>query len=328
MAETKEIIRVEGISKKFGEIQALQEINFSVKEGEIFGFLGPNGAGKTTTIKILSGLLKPDSGLAFVNGFNVINDSVRAKESVGVVPESSNLYAELTARENLIYMAQLYGVPKKEWESRSEELLREFNLFDRAHTKFQGFSRGMKRRLTIAAALVHRPRILFLDEPTTGLDVMSARGLRGVVKKLKEKGVTIFLTTHLIGEAEELCDRVAIIVQGQIRIIDTPMALKRKVQDTEVLEIKAQPMPATIIKEMEAIPGVEKVTIVEDRLRLYGRTLHESIGPIIIHLDQGGRKIFSIQTLTPTLEDAFVKLTGVDAEVMRIDKQVKTGGMN
>jgi len=328
MEENKEIIQVQGISKKFGEIQALQEISFSVKEGEIFGFLGPNGAGKTTTIKILSGLLKPDSGLAFVNGFNVISDPVRAKESVGVVPESSNLYAELTARENLIYMAQLYGVPKKEWESRSEELLREFNLFDRAHTKFQGFSRGMKRRLTIAAALVHRPRILFLDEPTTGLDVMSARGLRGIVKKLKEKGVTIFLTTHLIGEAEELCDRVAIIVKGQIRVIDTPMVLKMKVQDTEVVEIKMQPMLATITKEMEAIPGVEKVTIVEDRLRLYGKTLYESIGSIISHLDQGGRKIFSIQTLTPTLEDAFVKLTGVDAEVMRIDKPVKMGGMN
>jgi len=328
MEENKEIIQVQGISKKFGEIQALQEISFSVKEGEIFGFLGPNGAGKTTTIKILSGLLKPASGLAFVNGFNVISDPVRAKESVGVVPESSNLYAELTARENLIYMAQLYGVPKKEWESRSEELLREFNLFDRAHTKFQGFSRGMKRRLTIAAALVHRPRILFLDEPTTGLDVMSARGLRGIVKKLKEKGVTIFLTTHLIGEAEELCDRVAIIVKGQIRVIDTPMVLKMKVQDTEVIEIKMQPMPATITKEMEAIPGVEKVTIVEDRLRLYGKTLYESIGSIISHLDQGGRKIFSIQTLTPTLEDAFVKLTGVDAEVMRIDKPVKMGGIN
>lgn len=328
MEENKEIIQVQGISKKFGKIQALQEISFSVKEGEIFGFLGPNGAGKTTTIKILSGLLKPDSGLAFVNGFNVISDPVRAKESVGLVPESSNLYAELTARENLIYMAQLYGVPKKEWETRCAELLRDFNLLDRANTKFQGFSRGMKRRLTIAAALVHRPRILFLDEPTTGLDVMSARGLRGVVKKLKEKGVTIFLTTHLIGEAEELCDRVAIIVQGQIRLIDTPKALKEKVQDTEVIEVRIQPIPPAIAKELESIAGVEKVTIIEDRLRLYGKTLHQSLSAIVNWLDQGGRKIFSIQTLTPTLEDAFVKLTGVDAEVMRIDKPAKAGGMN
>lgn len=328
MEEIKEIIRVEGLSKKFGEIQALQEINFFVKEGEIFGFLGPNGAGKTTTIRILSGLLKPDKGSALVNGYDVVNDPVRAKESVGVVPESSNLYAELTARENLIYMAQLYGVPKKEWETRCAELLKDFNLLDRANTKFQGFSRGMKRRLTIAAALVHRPHILFLDEPTTGLDVMSARGLRGVVKKLKEKGVTIFLTTHLIGEAEELCDRVAIIVQGQISLIDTPKALKEKVQDTGVIELRIQPLPPAITKELESIAGVEKVTIVEDRLRLYGKTLHKSLSVIINLLDQGGRKIFSIQTLTPTLEDAFVKLTGVDVEVMRIDKPTKAGGVN
>ncbi len=326
MTEIKEIIKVEDISKKFGDIQALKQINFSVREGEIFGFLGPNGAGKTTTIRILSGLLKPDSGLAFVNGFNVISDPLRAKESVGVVPESSNLYAELTARENLIYTAQLYGVPKKEWETRSKELLQEFNLLDRANTKFQGFSRGMKRRLTIAAALVHRPRILFLDEPTTGLDVMSARGLREVVKKLKEKGVTIFLTTHLIGEAEELCDRVAIIVKGQIRIIDTPKALKEKVQDIEVIEVKVQPLPSAISKELERIARVEKVTVIEDRVRLYGKNLHESLGAIINQLDQGGRKILAIQTLTPTLEDAFVKLTGVDAEVMRIDKPLKMGG--
>lgn len=327
MREIKEIMRVEGLSKKFGEIQALQEIDFSVHEGEIFGFLGPNGAGKTTTIRILSGLLKPDSGSALVNGYDVVNDPGRAKESVGVVPEGSNLYAELTARENLIYMAQLYGVPKKEWETRCAELLKDFNLLDRGNTKFQGFSRGMKRRLTIAAALVHRPRILFLDEPTTGLDVMSARGLRGIVKKLKEKGVTIFLTTHLIGEAEELCDRVAIIVQGQIRLIDTPKALKEKVQDTEVIEVKIQPLPPAITKELESIPGVEKVMIVDERLRLYGKTLHQSISAIINRLHQGGRKIFSIQTLTPTLEDAFVKLTGVEAEVMRIDKPAKAGGM-
>jgi len=324
---TKEIIRVEGLSKKFGEVQAVDQVTFSVREGEIFGFLGPNGAGKTTTIRMLVGLLKPDAGWAWVNGYDPFKDPVRAKESVGVVPEGSNLYGELSAWDNLVYMGQLYGVPKKEWASRSEELLREFNLLDRRDGKFQGLSRGMKRRLTIAAALVHRPCILFLDEPTTGLDVMSARGLRGVVKKLKEKGVTVFLTTHLIQEAEDLCDRVAIIVKGKIRIIDTPQALKEKVRETEVLEIRVQPLPPALSEDMEAIPGVEKATIAEDRLRLYGKTLHGSVGPIINRLDQGGGRILSIQTLTPTLEDAFVKLTGVDVEVMRVDKPMKMGGM-
>jgi ABC-2 type transport system ATP-binding protein len=321
-----EIIRVEGLSKRFGEVQAVDGLDFSVREGEIFGFLGPNGAGKTTTIRMLVGLLKPDSGSGFINGHDVLKEPVKAKESVGVVPESSNLYGELSAMENLIYMAQLYGLPKKEWMGRGEELLQEFNLLDRKDGKFQGFSRGMKRRLTIAAALVHRPRILFLDEPTTGLDVMSARGLRQVIKKLKGKGVTVFLTTHLIQEAEDLCDRVAIIVKGKIRITDTPGALKEKVKETEVLEIRPNPVSQALPGKLQALPGVEKATLIEDKLRLYGKTLHGSVCQILNQLNAEGIGILSIQTLTPTLEDAFVKLTGVDAEVMRVDKPVKMGG--
>jgi ABC-2 type transport system ATP-binding protein len=184
----------------------------------------------------------------------------------------------------------------------------------------------MKRRLTIAAALVHRPRILFLDEPTTGLDVMSARGLRQVIKKLKGKGVTVFLTTHLIQEAEDLCDRVAIIVKGKIRITDTPGALKEKVKETEVLEIRPNPVSQALPGKLQALPGVEKATLIEDKLRLYGKTLHGSVCQILNQLNAEGIGILSIQTLTPTLEDAFVKLTGVDAEVMRVDKPVKMGG--
>ncbi len=324
--EGKEIIQVQGLSKRFGEVQAVDGIDVSVREGEIFGFLGPNGAGKTTTIRMLVGLLKPDAGSAFINGHDVLKEPVKAKECVGVVPESSNLYGELTAMENLIYMAQLYGLPKREWRGRGEELLQEFNLLDRKDGKFQGFSRGMKRRLTIAAALVHRPRILFLDEPTTGLDVMSARSLRQVIKKLKGKGATVFLTTHLIQEAEELCDRVAIIVKGKIRITDTPVALKEKVKETEVLEIRPNPFSQALPEKLKALPGVEKAILVEDTLRLYGKSLHGSVFQILSQLNAEGVGILSIQTLIPTLEDAFVKLTGVDAEVMRIDKPVKTGG--
>jgi len=324
--EKNEIIQVKDLCKRFGDLQALDHLDFSVREGEIFGFLGPNGAGKTTSIRMLVGLLKPDSGSASVNGYDVLKAPVKAKESVGVVPESSNLYGELSARENLIYMAQLYDVPKNEWEPRGEELLKEFNLLDRKDSKFQGFSRGMKRRLTIAAALVHRPRILFLDEPTTGLDVMSARGLRGVIKNLKKKGVTVFLTTHLIQEAEDLCDRVAIIVKGKIRIIDTPEALKEKVKETEVLEIRPKPVSQALPGKMEAIPGVEKAALVEDKLRLYGKSLHGSVLQILNQFNTEGISVLSIQTLTPTLEDAFVKLTGVDAEIMRVDKPLKMGG--
>ncbi|MFW9847360.1 MAG: ABC transporter ATP-binding protein [Candidatus Thorarchaeota archaeon] len=324
--EEKGVIQVQGLCKRFGEIQAVDHLDFAVRQGEIFGFLGPNGAGKTTTIRMLVGLLRPDSGSATVDGHDVLLEPVRAKQSVGVVPESSNLYGELSAWENLIYMAQLYGVPRKEWQERAEGLLKDFNLLDRREGKFQGFSRGMKRRLTIAAALVHRPRILFLDEPTTGLDVMSARGLRGVIKSLKKKGVTVFLTTHLIQEAEDLCDRLAIIVKGKIRVTDTPEALKEKVKETEVLEIRPSPVSPALPGKMEALPGVEKAGLVEDKLRLYGKSLHGSICQILNQLNAEGVGILSIQTLTPSLEDAFVKLTGVDAEIMRVDKPVKMGG--
>jgi len=325
--ENREMIQVQGLFKQFGEIQAVDHLDFTVREGEIFGFLGPNGAGKTTTIRILVGLLRPDSGSAWVDGFEVQKDPVRAKKSVGVVPEASNLYGELSAMENLVYMAQLYGVPRSQWQPRAEELLKEFNLLDRKEGKFQGFSRGMKRRLTIAAALVHRPRILFLDEPTTGLDVMGARGLRSVIKKLKEKGVTVFLTTHYIQEAEELCDRVAIIVKGKIRFTDTPEGLKEKVKETEVLEIQPRFVSPNLLQLLEGIPDVEKTTFVDDKIRLYGASVHNSICEILNRLEAKGVKISSIRTLVPTLEDAFVKMTGVDAEIMRADKPMKMGGM-
>jgi ABC-2 type transport system ATP-binding protein len=185
----------------------------------------------------------------------------------------------------------------------------------------------MKRRLTIAAALVHRPRVLFLDEPTTGLDVMSARGLRSVIRGLKAKGVTVFLTTHLIQEAEDLCDRVAIIVKGKIRIIDTPGGLKERVKETEVLEIQPRPFSPSLPKMFEGFPGVEKAALMEDKIRLYGESVHNSISQILNRLEADGIKILSINTLIPTLEDAFVKMTGVDAEIMRVDKPMKMGGM-
>jgi len=322
-----EVIKVEGLVKRFGEVQAVDQVTFSVQEGEIFGFLGPNGAGKTTTIRMLVGLLRPDSGSAWVDGYEVEKDPVRAKKSVGVVPEASNLYGELSAVENLVYMGQLYGVPRSQWQPRAEELLKEFNLLDRKEGLFQGFSRGMKRRLTIAAALVHRPRVLFLDEPTTGLDVMSARGLRSVIRRLKTKGVTVFLTTHLIQEAEDLCDRVAIIVKGKIRIIDTPGGLKERVKETEVLEIQPRPFSPSLPKMFEGFPGVEKAALVEDKIRLYGESVHNSISQILNRLEADGIKVVRIQSLVPTLEDAFVKMTGVDAEVMRVDKPMKMGGM-
>ena len=186
-------------------------------------------------------------------------------------------------------------------------------------------SRGLKRRLTIAAALIHHPKILFLDEPTTGLDVMSARGLRKLILDSKKKGLTIFLTTHYIPEAETLCDRVAIIIRGKIRIIDTPDIIKSQAKEIEILEIGLERISEDLKSNLLSLDGVEKILIDENRLHFHTKKLDQVISPIMKSLEEHGAKIRSINTLTPTLEDAFVRITGLDSELMRIDKPMKGG---
>jgi len=222
------VIEVNGLTKRFKEITAVDGISFEVKKGEVFGFLGPNGAGKTTTIRMLVGFSQPTNGKASVLGFDINSQIVQIKKHIGVVPEISNLYDELSAIDNLIFMAQLYGVPSRKRREKSEELLKVFRLYERKDSLFCTFSRGMKRALTIAAALIHNPEVLFLDEPTVGLDVVAARSLRNLISNLRQQGVTIFLTTHYLEEADLLCDRVAILVKGRILAIDTPLSLKAK----------------------------------------------------------------------------------------------------
>jgi len=233
---------------------------------------------------------------------------------------------ELTAAENLIYMAQLYGMPKSQWKERADELLGQFGLYERRNSRFQGFSRGMKRRLTIAAALVHRPRIVFLDEPTTALDIMSARGLRKSIRELRKSGVTVLLTTHLIPEAEELCDRVAIIVKGKILLSDTVNGIRQRVKETEIIELSLSTLSEAVIDRLKGIKGIENVTKTNAHVRLYGKTVLREIPAIVQALVDNGVEIRSIQSVNPTLEDAFVKLTGVEAEVMKIDKPQKPPG--
>ena len=222
------IIDVKNLTKRFGDFTAVDEISFEVRNGEVFGFLGPNGAGKTTTIRMLTGLSKPTGGNASILGLDINSKIVQIKKRIGVVPEISNLYDELSAFDNLLFMAQLYGISRTQRRNRVEELLRTFRLYERKDNLFRTFSRGMKRSLTIAAALIHNPQVLFLDEPTVGLDVVAARSLRNLISNLRRQGITIFLTTHYLEEADLLCDRVAILVKGKILAIDTPRALKGK----------------------------------------------------------------------------------------------------
>lgn len=215
-------IEVDGLSRSFNGLQAVNNISFTVQAGEVFGFLGHNGAGKTTTIRMLSGQLRPSSGRARVAGCDIVAEQDRLKSLVGVVSENQNLYERMSARENLAFAARLYGVN----QSRIDEALDQVGLLDRAKDNVQHYSNGMKQRLLIARALLHRPQIVFLDEPTRGLDPVVAREIRHLVVKLATRGVTIFLTTHYMEEADELCRRVAFLSEGRIVALDTPDNLK------------------------------------------------------------------------------------------------------
>lgn len=316
-------ISARDLTKCYRELIAVNNINFEVKKGEIFGFLGPNGAGKTTTIKMLAGLTRPTRGDAIVNGYSILKDTVEVKRSIGVVPETSNLYDELTAEKNLLFMAQLYGVEKRRRMERVNELLKLFKLDGKK--QFAALSKGMKRSLTIAAALVHNPEILFLDEPTAGLDVLNARFLRGLIKELKERGVTIFLTTHYIEEADLLCDRIAIIVRGEIKTIDTPSNLKSLVEEKGI-EVSFN---RAVDKKQLLLEGVEFVE--EDKskgkeiYRIQASKLDLAINSLLKFAECNGLEILSFNTIQPSLEDSFVRITGIDRELMLLEKESKGG---
>jgi len=309
-----DVIQVAELTKHYpagrgaAPVRAVDGIEFAVREGEVFGFLGPNGAGKTTTIRMLTGLTRPTAGRARVLGFDLATDVTRIKKRIGVAPETSNLYDELSACDNLVFAMQLYGVPRRERKTRAVELLARFRLGEKRDTSFAKLSRGMRRALTVAAALAHRPPLLFLDEPTTGLDVMSARSLRGMIADLRDEGVTVFLTTHYLEEAERLCDRIAIIVNGRIVALDTVDGLKARVQKRAVVE--------AVLADDSG--GVETVRFESDDISV-------AVQAVLAQAAADSRRVLSVNTLQPTLEDVFVHLTGLGAEAMLAEKGGKGG---
>src|SRR6266487_2874948 len=225
-------------TRKGVEVKALEGISFEVSRGEFFGLLGPNGAGKTTTIGILTTRVLPSSGVAQIEGIDVARDPVSVKRRIGVVPQVNNLDRSLTAKEILLFHAEYFGVPKHEREERAHRLLERFELTDRADEKINGFSGGMVQRLKIGRALMHDPAILFLDEPTTGLDPQSRRAMWGLLSELNAKGQTILLTTHYMEEADQLCRRIAIIDHGKLLALDAPAQLKRSVPGGYLVELQ------------------------------------------------------------------------------------------
>ena len=323
--QSRAAIVVEGLSKSFGDVTAVESVTFAVSEGELFGFLGPNGAGKTTTINMLTGLARPDAGRIQIAGIDCSRNPKAAQHLVGVVPDESNLYPELTGFDNLSFCAALHGMRKEPRRARAREFLEMFGLEAAAHRKFAGYSKGMKRKLTIAAGIIHRPPILFLDEPTTGIDVGSARQIRQLIADLHRDGTTIFLTTHYIEEAERLCDRIAFIASSRIVRVDTVQNLVQPVRERHVMQIAFSKAVQDLgDKFAAAFPELEFQLQSPDSIRIEaGEPIR--VGPLVRFLEGQGVEVMEAKRMRPSLEDVFVRITGIEAETMRKEKE-KTGG--
>ncbi|MEA3351728.1 MAG: ATP-binding cassette domain-containing protein [Chloroflexota bacterium] len=312
-------IEVKNLTKYYGKFLAVDHIDFAVEKGEIFGFLGPNGAGKTTTQRMLTSLLTPSEGLIRVLGHDLARDSYPAKRQIGLVPEESNVYTELTAWNNLMFTGRLYRMAKEDRNARAEELLETFGLWEKRDVKAENFSKGMRRRLSIAMAIIHKPALLFLDEPTPGLDAQSARAIQKIIRQLSAEGTTVFMTTHQIEEANQLCDRVAIINHGKIAAIDTPEKLKQTFQQVQSVEVAFTLSPEGLKKELAALPEVSTVVKIGDKWRLYNDSPPTLLPYLIKFAENENLSLVSINTLAPSLEDVFLQITGQEVGVIKAE---------
>jgi len=321
------IIEVHGLAKRFGEVQAVAGIEFELRAGELFGFLGPNGAGKTTTINMLTGLARPDEGTIRIAGIDCSAHPKAAQHLIGIVPDESNLYPELTGFENLSFCGALYGMRRGEREGRARRLLEVFGLADAAARKFAGYSKGMKRKLTIAAGIIHAPPILFLDEPTTGIDVASARQIRRLIADLNADGTTIFLTTHYIEEAERLCERIAFIVEGRIVRTDTIENLMQQAAGRYVVVLTVSGSAAGLCEAVAAaLPHLECEAVSDGSIRVESAE-PVRVGPLVRLIEDRRAEVAEARRIRPSLEDVFVQVTGLEATAMQREKEkAKAGG--
>ena len=298
------IIKVENLTKYYGNFLAVDNISFSVEKGEIFGFLGPNGAGKTTTIRMLTGILEPSSGHIEIFGLNMKKNKIEIRERTGIVPEMANPYIDLTAIQNLMLIGRLYGMKKREIVERSAQLLKLFNLYEKKDEKVRSFSKGMKQRLSLAMAMLPDPELLFLDEPTSGLDVMSARLIKRIIREEKKRGKTIFMSTHNMQDANEMCNRVAIINHGKLVAIDTPERIKKIGAKNNVIEFSLNPFKF----KKEILGG--RVEILGDKVRVYTDDVDGTIRKIVNYAKGENLKIITLNVEKPSLEDVFMALVG------------------
>lgn len=304
-------IEVDKITKRFGDFVAVDEISFSVEEGEVFGLLGPNGAGKTTLIRMLTTLTLPSSGTARVGGHDVIHDATAVRNTIGVIPQALTSDPELTARENMLFHAKIYGVPRHDRDALIDRLLASVDLEKFANVLVRNFSGGMRRRLEIARGLVHSPRILFLDEPTTGLDPVSRTNVWEMIRKLQgENHLTILLTTHYMDEADRLCERIAIVDHGKLAALDSPTRLKDSVPGTDVVEAEFANAPGGWLDDLRRLPAIVDV---KDQNGIVHMTSHD--GPMLVGalMDLARDRKVTVRRVTvqgTTLDDVFLHYTG------------------
>jgi ABC-2 type transport system ATP-binding protein len=306
------ILEVNQLVKKYGDFTAVNGITFDVQEGETFSLLGPNGAGKTTTISILSTLFPPTAGEAFVNGHSVVKEPMAVRNLIGVVPQELALYDDLSAVENLNFWGQMYGLSGKDLKIRVGEVLEQVGLTDKARVRIKTYSGGMKRRVNIGVGLLHRPRLLFMDEPTVGIDPQSRRAILDSVKELSRQGMTVLYTTHYMEEAEELSDRVGIIDHGEMIALGTQPELHRQVgeNDALILHIDEDLIGEDLLAAVRRVPGVLKADITDHAVAIIAPEAEEIMAPVISKASELGVKIRSVDIREPNLEAVFLSLTG------------------
>ncbi len=306
------ILEVKDLKKNYGDFAAVKGITFDIKEGEIFSLLGPNGAGKTTTISMLSTLYTPTAGDASIGGHSVTKDPMKVKEVIGVVPQELALYEDLTARENLIFWGQMYGLSGKSLNSRVDEVLEQIGLADKAKNQVKTYSGGMKRRVNIGVGLLHKPRLLFMDEPTVGIDPQSRRAILDTVKDLNRQGMTVLYTTHYMEEAAELSHRVGIIDHGELIALGTQDELTKQVgqTDTLILHIGENEDTEALAESLKNIPDVLEANAADHEVSIITPQAENILATVVGAANERGIKIHSIDIREPNLEAVFLHLTG------------------
>lgn len=304
------IVETHDLTKVFNGRNAVDRLDLEIEEGEFFGLLGPNGAGKSTTVAMLSTILRPTRGTVTIAGYDIKRHAKEIRRLIGVVPQEFGLYDQLTAAENLAYFGKLHGVEGGKLKDRIEELLRLVQLQDRANDLVNTFSGGMKHRLNLVMGLIHEPKLLFLDEPTTGLDPQARLAVWELIKRFQSGGVTILLTTHYMEEADYLCERVAIMDRGKVIALDSPARLKRSIGKLEVIEVKARKVTKKVLNELRKLKGVRKVARTTEGLRVLTPAANEVMARVVTLASFAGVQIDSLNVAQPTLEDVFIKLTG------------------